>query len=120
MIRYLQVAGDRAAEIPTTFRTAPCKAPTLLKFWEPLQLGHSLPRARRNRHPVSSDLWSLRDALLQFACAQVLERPTPKGMAADKGDGARAGRRRTPMWRATHSMHGLPRIGPPAKCPRTH
>src|SRR6266567_1242273 len=23
MIRYLQVAGDRAAEIPTTFRTAP-------------------------------------------------------------------------------------------------
>ncbi len=27
MIRYLQVAGDRAAEIPTTFRTAPRTLP---------------------------------------------------------------------------------------------
>src|SRR6266700_610953 len=27
MIRYLQVAGDRAAEIPTTFRTAPSREP---------------------------------------------------------------------------------------------
>jgi len=61
--------------------------PTLLKFWEPLQLGHSLPQARRNRHPVSSNFWSLRGALVQFACPQVLDRPTLKRIGADKGDG---------------------------------